>query len=156
MMLAIYLAVAALLGVVWFGALLIPSNTRLLLLDTDWWNLSTNPRLLVSIMVITSTAVAFLFRGPVTRATGRRHVVLAVTLPFLGASIFWALLIAVAGISGHREAHGVISASVLFVSVLPSVWLNAAMAAYVVVPLGFLSQFVMHLVGVRTSIKSAG
>lgn len=136
-----YVAVAALLGAGWFLVLLVPPVTR------EWLLAGRNQAgLHVSLLVASSVAVAWLFRGIIARAeTWRAHLVRAATIPLAGCVIYltlwnvWSL---------SRDAWRGYGLNLHDALVLYVWGLGSAVAAwYVMIPYGLLCQYVMNRKG---------
>jgi hypothetical protein len=125
-----YVGTAALLGGAWFVVLLAPSMPR-------EWLLHSIPLNLVC-LVLASCAVALTFEPWIAKArTFTQHALRAVLLPFAGAFVFLSLFILWTTLTGKVNPHD---------QVVVLIWgmVSAALAAPVVIPFGFVCQWVMH------------
>jgi len=142
---------AFILGVCWYAALLIPPGTRGFLVFKDWHNFQLSQPELLVIMCLTSVTVAILFRRLVVKA---KHwwarLLLAVFVPLCGTILFtWGVII-FALLTGKPVApEGARTIElVMFMGIYAFYGLLFAVyAGYVVVPMGYLSQFVMQRYG---------
>ncbi len=135
------------LGVVWFGALLIPPGTRAFLLESEWWNFFATPLELLVAMCLASLSIALIFRRLIARSrTWRTHLLLAATLPFVGSVIFTWLVILLGSVADRDGAVGFDELIAAMFFIPGQALLTTAGAIYVVAPMGLVSQIVMNRV----------
>jgi hypothetical protein len=141
------------MGLPWYGALLVPVWTRdFLLYDlTDRSDLSLAFWRVESIILLclTSFVVAVTCRRWIVNAKGWQNLLLGAVLPFYGSALF---LVSI----GLVELVGDMIRGGLYLGFLGKLYMivsfglmYAAMAAYVVIPMGCFSQVVMRWVGRR-------
>jgi hypothetical protein len=133
-----YLATAGLLGLGWFAVLLVPGWTRAWL-SPDLRGAASNAALLV----VTSMAIAWIFRRVIARASSWRDRWLrAALLPYVGCVLYLTLWNAVEAARGlaHGAPFQAHDAAVLYVWGLG----QALLACFVVVPFGLLCQWALE------------
>jgi hypothetical protein len=133
-----YISVAFLLGMLWCAALMVPDVTRNVLLSD---HSAASALLLCGV----STIVATVFRRAIAKArSGWRFVLLALGLPFVGAALWFLSATLINWLIGPHDAP-IWDVAVMAVSALPIALGAVALSAYyVVIPMGVLSQYVMH------------
>ena len=132
-----YAATAGVLGVGWFVVLLVPGMTRGWLLEAPWQNLLC--------LVLTSVIVAVLCRGYIEDAeTPWEHLIRAVVLPYVGCFAFLTLWSAL--LWGRTLIYGGLANLHDTVSLYAMGMTAAVVSCFVVVPYGFLCQYVMNAV----------
>ncbi len=143
-----YLGAASAVSLGWYIVLLIPRTTREFLLDPELWFLN------LVLMVTAGVAVAVLFRISIVtpRLCG---VVPALFLPLVGAFIFavlYSMLLAglnfwnVGRVGDWRE----------FVGVIYRIMVGTLYALYIVIPMGFVSQWIMRRFGLECERRWEG
>ena len=142
-----YLASAGALGAIWFLALLVPLATREVLLPSGIGAIGIGRQ--VALVCITSVVLAVAFKGLIIGAKNAWiGSILSVLLPLLGTEIF--VLLSFLGMlqsenlarTGWSEMiQGLI---VRLIFAIPTV---IHTAFYIVIPMGFISQYVMDRVG---------
>jgi len=133
-----YVDVAFLLGILWCAALMVPEATRNVML-------ADHPGTSAFLLCAVSAIVATVFRRPIAKAhSGWRFALLALGLPFVGAAL-WVLSVTLINWFSDPSGTPIWEAAVVAVSVLPvALGVVAVSAFYVVIPMGVLSQYVMH------------
>ncbi|MCM3880511.1 MAG: hypothetical protein ND807_10430 [Vicinamibacterales bacterium] len=132
-----YCATAAALGIGWFLVLLLPSMSR------EWLLADIGPNL--ACLVAASVIVAVGFRRYIGSAeTIGSHLVRAIALPYVGCFVFlslWAALMWTRSLlrGGLANLHDTLS---LYVMGL----MATALSFYIVIPYGWLCQYVMTTV----------
>jgi hypothetical protein len=130
-----YCLTAGVLGVGWFGVLLIPGVTRGWLLADPWQNLGC--------LVAASVLVAVVCRRYIGQAaTPGDHLVRAAVIPYLGCLVFlslWAALLWLRSFwyGGLANLHDTVSLYVMGMTA-------AAVSFFVVIPYGLLCQYIMY------------
>ncbi len=136
-----YYIVAFLMGLPWFVALLIPPTTRDFLLSWRNW---THVRLVwyietMLLFCLVSLATAATWRRWIISAVGWQRLWVAVALPFYGCVLFLCGVILLSHLLQIEKILHADNALLLFWGMLSTVF-----SAYVVVPMGWISQSVMQ------------
>ena len=133
-----YYGAAVLVSACWYPALRLAPQLREAM---EALELGTHE--LIGMLVIAGVATAALFRKRITCASGLKSLSLGALLPFLAMLLFVSSMLLYKGIRG-RHGGGDVPAALAYAPVF------TLMGAYVVVPMGILSQFVMRWVGSRS------
>ncbi len=140
---ALYLAAAAALGLLWFGALMLPSITRKVLLDGGWApGLAAACLLTVAFATALRTAIAR-YREVEWAITG------AIALSFAGlVLLFWALMLA-DWVGSPEAAPGTVpeAAVAMLLVAVESLIALVRYAFWVVIPMGILSLWILRKTG---------
>ena len=143
----VYIAAAAVLGLVWHGAFALIPATRQIVAESGWWNFTLRAWELAGLMVLASVATATLFQRPISRSRPLyQHAVLAIGLPFVGALFFAWGLVAFGVLMGRTPPQtrslGQVVGLIVFLPI--NVLYATVFLSRVVIPLGVLSQAIMH------------
>lgn len=141
---AIFLAAAVGLALLWYAALLIPWITRTMLHGAGWVRA-------IALLSAFSVIAAIVLRRPVIRERSpERSAMMALGVPLIGALLFaWAITL----LEWHRSTDGGSRGPdgdllfTLFVVTVGTVITLAAKAFYIVIPMGALTVYVMRNVG---------
>lgn len=139
-----YLGIAGALGSLWYGALLIPRLTRVILLG--------NPLRSLTLLVAIGAVLALLFKrfvlGPLD---AERAFLIAIAFPLAGSILFvWSLtLLEWVASPTDAPASAAASLGVLLFLAFSGAVAVAVSAFYVIVPMGLLSFYLMRWVGER-------
>jgi len=142
-----YCGTAVVMGLVWYAALLVAPATRGFLLKSwsNWshslivWRVESVP-----LLCLASFGVATTWRRWIVQARGWQHLFLGVVLPFYGCVLFLCGVIVVSHVE-FAQPFGIVhpeNLGTLFWGLV-----TAMTSAHVVIPMGLLSQLVMHRVG---------
>ena len=139
-----YYGGAALLNACWYPVLLLPLQLREALYALE---LTVPEKILLLELAGLSTAAVF--RNAIIGARGLNCLVLGAILPFFGMLVFVVAMLMYMGVQG-RLGGGDIGLSLVYGPVF------TLMGAWVVVPMGIISEFVMRWLGRQIRAESTG
>jgi len=149
-----YLLVAGLMGLVWYGVLLLtPAGREALLPNGTASGMMPTMVFGVACMCMASMVLAMLFRSKIVKGGRTNGIALSFGLPLLGGGIWYGLFDAMCvfwNVYGQHLGWGTsIRGAVVDLQWIPWVMFIAATRLwYVTFPMGFLSQGIMHRVAV--------